>query len=115
VDTGKFKVIGILCLVVCVVCVFVAIERYQANAENVRAMSSMNESIIKSWPRGERPPDLRLEPATPTITKYALFFAALAAVGGIVLLAKSGSKGTQESPRPPRSDPTSQPHSDRQV
>ena len=39
------KIAGIVCLVVCAVCVFVAIERYSANADNVRAMNQMRQSM----------------------------------------------------------------------
>ena len=38
-DKNVMRVLGIVALVVCAVCVFVAIERYQTNAKNVRAMN----------------------------------------------------------------------------
>lgn len=40
-DKKQMKMIGIVCLVVCAVCIFVAIERYNANAGAVRAMNNL--------------------------------------------------------------------------
>ena len=75
-NAGALKIVGISCLVVCVICLFVAYERYQANASNVNAANQ----LFGSTPLGELAGNLR--PAMPAITKYALFFAALAGLGG---------------------------------
>jgi hypothetical protein len=74
------------CLVLSAICVFVAVERYNTNANNVRAISQFQQSS----PFGGMMGGVELKPATPAATKYALFFAALSGVGGAVLLIKSG-------------------------
>ncbi len=71
------KISGIVCLILCAICLFVAVERYNANAGNVRAMQTFNIT------------GMELKPATPAVTKYAVFFAVLTGVGGGILLAKS--------------------------
>jgi hypothetical protein len=68
----NLRIAGFILLVVCGVCLFVAFERYQANANNVRAMSGLMGGIGGA-----------VEPATPAATKYALFFALLS--GGAAL------------------------------
>ena len=80
---------GIALLIICAVCVFVAVERYQANASNVKAMSAM----AGGFPFGG--PGMKLQPATPAATKYALFFALLSGTGGLGLLAISGRRQSQ--------------------
>jgi len=80
------KPLGITLLVVAAICVFVAVERYNTNANNVRAINQMNGSS----PFGGALGGGNLEPATPTETKYAAFFAVVTGIGGIVVLAKSG-------------------------
>ena len=82
------KVIGIVCLVVCAVCVFVAIERYNTNASNVRAMNELQQTSGLGGMMGGG----KLEPATPAATKYAAFFAALSGLGGVILLVLSGRR-----------------------
>ena len=82
----QMKLCGILCLVICAICVFVAIERYNTNANNVRAMNSLQQSS----PIGGSLWGGSMKPATPAATKYALLFAALSGIGGAVLLALSG-------------------------
>jgi len=37
-EKSQMKILGIVCLVVCLICVFVAVERYQTNTKNVRAV-----------------------------------------------------------------------------
>jgi len=81
-DRKQMKIVGIVCLVVCAVCVFIAIERYQANAGNVRAMNAMRQSS----PFGGMMGGGQMKPATPAATKYALLFAAISGIGGVVLL-----------------------------
>jgi hypothetical protein len=87
-DKSQMKLIGIVCLVICAVCVFVAIERYSANANNVRAMNS----LLQSSPLGGMMGGANMKPATPAATKYALLLGALSGVGGAILLAQSGKK-----------------------
>jgi hypothetical protein len=87
-DKKQMKVFGIVCLVICAVCIFVAIERYNANANNVRALNAFQQSI----PFGGLLGGGNITPATPAATKYALLFAALSGIGGAVLLVKGGKK-----------------------
>jgi hypothetical protein len=87
-DKKQMKVFGIVCLVICAVCVFVAIERYNTNAKNVRAMNSLQQSS----PLGGMMGGGNMKPATPAATKYAMVFAAISGIGGAVLLVKSGQK-----------------------
>ncbi len=85
-DKKQMKIGGIACLVVCAISVFIAIERYNTNAGNVRAMNQMqNSSPFRGMIGGGN-----MKPATPAATKYALLFAAISGIGGGVLLAKSG-------------------------
>jgi len=84
-DKQTMKVVGIVAMVVCLVCVFVAVERYNANAKNVRAMNQ----IKRSSPLGGMMGGMEMKPATPAATKYALFFAVLSGAGGAVLLVMS--------------------------
>ena len=86
-DKNVMRVLGVVALVVCAVCVFVAIERYQTNAKNVRAM---NRGPIRM--PGGRTIETNFEvfkPATPAVTKYAMFFALISGAGGVVLLVMS--------------------------
>ena len=87
-DKKQMKILGIVCLVICVVCVFVAIERYSTNAGNVRAMNQMQKSL----PFGRMLGGGNMEPATPTATKYALLFAVISGIGGAVFLVKSAGQ-----------------------
>jgi hypothetical protein len=89
---GVLKGIGIGCFVLCAILLFVAWERYQDNAKKVDAANQM----MQSSPFGGESPfggmmegmtgSRKLEPATPAVTKYALVFAALSGVGGVVCL-----------------------------
>lgn len=81
-DKKQMKIAGIVCLVVCAVCIFVAIERYNANASGVRAMNNLQ----KNSPLGGMIQGLEMKPGIPAATKYAIFFALLSGVGGGVLL-----------------------------
>jgi len=83
-NTQVMKIIGIVCLVVCAVCIFVAIERYQTNAGNVRTVNSLRQSSPLGGITGP------IRPATPAATKYAILFAVISGVAGAVLLVKSG-------------------------
>jgi hypothetical protein len=71
----NLRIAGVILLVVCGVCLFVAFERYQANANNVRAMSGLMGGIGGA-----------LEPATPAATKHALLFALLSGGGALYCL-----------------------------
>ena len=84
-DRKQMRIVGIVCLVICAICVFVAVERYQANAGNVRAMNAMRQSS----PLGGMMGNVQMKPATPAATKYAMLFAVLSGVPGVVLLVKS--------------------------
>jgi hypothetical protein len=82
-NKSQLKVVGILCLVICLICLFVAVERYRTNAENVR--------IIRTQGWGPIPEMVRWESreGIPVATQYAVFFALLSGIGGGVLLLKS--------------------------
>ena len=82
----QMKLFGILCLVICAICIFVAIERYNTNANSVRAMNALQ----RSSPLGSMLGAANIKPATPAATKYALLFAALSGIGGAILLVQSG-------------------------
>lgn len=84
-DKQVMKIVGIVALVVCAICVYVAIERYQANANSVKAMNQLRQSSPLSGMMG----GAEIEPATPAATKYAVLFAVISGVGGGVMLAKS--------------------------
>ena len=83
-SSGNLRVVGIVCLVVCGICLFVAFERYQANADNVAAMNEMGRGFPGSPFGGSA-----MKPATPTGTKYALVFALVSGISGMVLIVKS--------------------------
>jgi hypothetical protein len=87
-DKKQMKIAGIACLVICAVCIFVAIERYNTNAGNVRAMNALQQSS----PLGEIMGGGNMKPATPVATKYALLFAAISGIGGALLLVQSGKR-----------------------
>ena len=98
-DKKQMMIAGIVCLVVCAVCIFVAIERYNANAGNVRAMNSLQ----RNSPLGGMGLNIDIKPATPAATKYAIFFALISGVGGGILLYKSkqeDSPGVQSAEPP---------------
>jgi len=83
---GKtMRLIGILCLVVCAVCVYVAIERYQANAGNVAGMNAM----MNGSPLGGMMGNMKMTPGVPAVTKYFALLALLSGIGGVVLLVNS--------------------------
>ncbi len=79
---------------VCLVSLFVAIERYQANADSVAAMNRLGGGMLRAMSGGET-----LEPGTPAATKYALLLATLSgavAVGAFVMHAKDAARGRPE-------------------
>lgn len=94
-DNQQMKILGIVSLVLCLVCVFVAVERYNANAKTVNAMNQMRQII----PIGELMPGMQqqLKPAVPAASKYAGFFAILTGIAGVILLVKAGTGVTNIS------------------
>lgn len=90
------KVLGIVCLVICAVCIFVAVERYNDNASKVRAMNQMQNSSPLGGMMREMTGQTELKPATPAATKYALVFAALTGIGGVVLLVAGRNTGAKQ-------------------
>ena len=83
---NPMKMTGIVLLVVALVCVFVAVERYQANASNVAAVNAFGGGMMKAMTGGQA-----IEPATPAATKYAALFAVIAIVGGVTCLVKGAA------------------------
>ena len=99
-DKKQMKIAGIVCLVVCVVCIFVAIERYNANAQSVQAINNLQ----RNSPLNDMGFGLEMKPTMPAATKYAIFFALLSGVGGGVLLYMSKQP---DSPGVPSAEPPS--------
>ncbi len=89
-SASQAKVLGGLLLGAAAILVFVAIERYVDNRNNVEAINANPLSQMLTGPLGGG----RLEPATPTITKYCVFFAVLSAIGGIGFLVYGSRKPT---------------------
>lgn len=83
-DRKQMKIAGIVALIVCAICIFVAIERYQTNANNVKAMNQLQRSSPLSGMMGVG----EMKPVAPAATKYAALFALVSGVGGGVLLVK---------------------------
>ena len=81
-DKKQMMIAGIVCLVVCAICIFVAIERYNANTKAVRAVNNFQ----RNSPLGGMMQGMNIKPATPAITKYFIFFALISGVGGGVLI-----------------------------
>jgi hypothetical protein len=108
-DKKQMKLGAIVCGVICLICIFIAIERYNTNADNVRAMNAVRKSIQgrrvmnggneipgaamealeRSTRLGQEMGGGELTPAMPTATKYAIFFAVISGIGGGVLFTKS--------------------------
>jgi hypothetical protein len=81
----QMKIVGIVALVVCAICIFVAVERYQTNANNVKAMNQFGQSTPLPGMAGIG----EMKPVTPAASKYAIVFALVSGIGGGVLLVKS--------------------------
>lgn len=94
-DRSTKRTTGIISLVVCAICLFVAGERYLDNANKVEAMDRMGGGAFAELV-GQRGP---MRPAMPAATKYALFFALVSGVGGGVLIAQPGSGGAAPGAR----------------
>jgi len=97
VSAKNLKLIGVICFVVCAVLLFVAWERYEANASKVRAINELQ----KSSPLGREMGGAELKPATPAATKYALVFAVLAAGGGVACLVVAYQRAPSRLPLAP--------------
>lgn len=78
-NASQRKSLGWAALLLAAILFFVAWERNAANAANVQAMNEMGAGALFGGGA--------MEPAMPASAKYALFFGALSAVGGVVLLA----------------------------
>jgi hypothetical protein len=94
VDPKAMKIVGVICLVVCCVLLYVAYERYQTNANNVRAMNQMRQSM----PAGPLSGQVEMRPAAPAATKYALLFAVLCGAGGVTCLVIGAKQSSSEVP-----------------
>lgn len=77
------KGMGIALLFVAALCAFVAVERYETNAADVRAIQAnpLAEGLVEMFGGTGI-----AEPAVPTETKYAAFVGVLALIGGVVLI-----------------------------
>ena len=84
----QFRITGIVLLVIASICLFIAYERYQANADAVQAMSRIGGGMLPGVLGGGQ-----LTAATPAATKYALLFALVFGAGGGYCLWKSGTTG----------------------
>ena len=93
---SQMKIAGIICLVISAVCIFYAVERYQTNADNVRAMNEFGNSSPLGGMMNQMTGSMELKPATPAETKYGALGAFIFGAGGIVLLVM-GSKRPQTS------------------
>lgn len=70
---------GIIGILISIVCLFVAIERYSTNVNNVKAMNQMGGALFGQT----------MTPATPAATKYALLFTLVFGTGGGVLVSQN--------------------------
>ena len=81
---NQMKLAGIVLLVLAAVCLFVAFERYQANANAVAAMNQMGGGMFQAMTGGN-------EPSIPAATKYSLLGALIFGGGGAYSLANAKS------------------------
>ena len=86
-DSKTLRIIGIVCLVICGICLFIAVERYLDNAGKVNAMKEMGRGM--GLPSGGLLGGADIKPATPAATKYAVFFGVLSGLGGALCLWKA--------------------------
>lgn len=73
---NQFKIAGIVLLVVAAICLFVAFERYQSNADAVQAVNQIGGGLLQNVTGGE------LNPGIPAATKFALLFAVVSGGAG---------------------------------
>ena len=83
---NQMKLAGIVLLVLAAVCLFVAFERYQANANAVAAMNQMGGGMFQAMTGGNE-----LKPSIPAATKYSLLGALIFGGGGAYCLANAKS------------------------
>lgn len=97
-DKNQMKIAGIVCLVISVVCIFIAVERYNTNANNVRAMKHMmnNNSSPLGGMMNQMTGGVQIKAKTPAATKYAILFAVITAASGTILLVKSSTADYNE-------------------
>lgn len=106
----NLKIFAIISFVLSAICVFVAIERYNSNANNVKAMNAMQNNFSNQTKRismnsmsGNVKPtpltpvirefgNVKLTPATPAATKYAILFAIVFGGAGAAFLYKGKQK-----------------------
>ncbi len=84
-DRKQLNITASICAVICVVSIFVAVERYNTNVANVEAMNQMQGSSPFAAMLG----GAEMEPAVPAASRYAILFAALSGIGGVLSLVKS--------------------------
>ncbi len=75
----QLTLLGVICLVIFLLCAFIAVERYQANLANVQALKQMQQNS----PMGNQMGLQNIEPTMPAASQYAIFFAILSGVGGV--------------------------------
>jgi hypothetical protein len=85
--------VAIICSIISAICIFIAVERYQSNSDNVQAMNQMSGPMLRNMTGGQA-----LEPATPAATKYAAFFALLAAGVAVTAFIMHTKDQNQQSP-----------------
>jgi hypothetical protein len=71
-------IVSIAAGAICLLCLFIAYEQYQSNADTVAAMNQLGGGMLKSMTGGSE-----LEAGTPAATKYALFFAVLSGAAAV--------------------------------
>ncbi len=84
-DKKTMKIVGIVALVVCAICIFVAIERYQTNAGNAKTVNQIVQSSPLSGMLGAG----EVKPGIPAASKYAALLAGVSGIGGGLLLVMS--------------------------
>ena len=97
---SALKNIGIGLSVLCFILVFVAVERYQANAASVAAVNQMMQSspfgqnapFGLNAPFGQGQPLGHMTPGVPVITTYAVLFAILSAAGAFACFIKAKAR-----------------------
>lgn len=82
-DKSTARGLGIACAILSVLSLFVTVERCQNNADQVRAMQQVAGGF------GQALGIENLQPAMPTVAKYALFLAALSGAAAAVFLSKA--------------------------
>ena len=73
-------------LVVAAICLFVAVERYQSNANAVEAVNQISGGLLRNVAGGD------LNPGVPSATKYAIVLALVTGGGGGYCLWKAAQQ-----------------------